>query len=506
MSSCSAIVQRLARGASLAVLALLAGCTLGPDFLRPEGPLFKDYFAGEGTRDRAEAALAADAEKPQRVVVGAKLPAEWWDLFRSPQLKSVVAQAIDGNRSLAAARATLAQAQESAYQAGAARLPSAQMEGGASRQHANYAGAGFDQAGPTSNLFSLGPSVSYNFDLFGGAARQSERQQALAEYQEYQLAGAYLAITGNAVLQAVQIASLRAQLKAVEELVAQDERNLASVEKLFRLQEATRIDVESARSQLATDRTQLPPLRQALSQTRHALTVLIGKAPAEWLPPEFDLDEFTLPEELPLSVPSGLVRQRPDVLAAEAQLHAASAQVGVATAALYPNLSLSAGMGQQALSPSTLFSGPAGIWNVANSLTAPLFNWGALDAQKRSSERALEASLATYQHTVLTSFAQVADLLDALTHDTELLEAQRIAVASTFSSVKLTRAAYAMGDAKLIQVLDAERLYQQARLGHVRTRAQRLSDTARLFAAVGGAWADWRDRERAAPLAVAKAK
>jgi len=159
-------------------------------------------------------------------------------------------------------------------------------------------------------------------------------------------------------------------------------------------------------------------------------------------------------------------------------------------------------MGQQALSPATLFSGPAAIWNVANSLTAPIFNWGGLEAQRRASERGLEASLATYQHTVLTSFAQVADLLEALSHDTELLEAQRLAVASTSSSVKLTRTAFAMGDARLIQVLDAERLNQQARLGYIRTRAQRLADTARLFAAVGGAWADWRERELKAPATV----
>jgi NodT family efflux transporter outer membrane factor (OMF) lipoprotein len=471
---------------------------VGPDFARPEAPGGRAFR--EAKQDDAVAASTGpeEAEKRQRIALGKKLSVEWWDLFRSPELDTVIRQALDGNRSLAAARATLAQAQESAVQAGAARLPTATFGATAQRTKGSGAASGLDASIPARNLFSIGPTVSYNLDVFGGLARESERQQALADSQRYFLGGAYLALTGNLVTQAVQIASLRAQIAALEEMVAQDERNYDNVAKLFELKEATKIDVEAATSQVATDRTQLPPLRQQLSVARHAVAVLVGQIPADWTPPDFDLDDFTLPEELPLSIPSELVRQRPDVLAAEAQLHAASAAVGVAAAQQYPNLVLSAGMSQQALSPSTLFAGPATIWNLANNLTAPLFNWGALDAQRRAAEHAADASRFTYQQTVLASFAQVADLLDALEHDTELLEAQRRALVSTQTSAKLTRTAFATGEARLIQVLDAERLYQQARLGYIRAKAQRYIDTAQLLVATGGSWSSWHERGTAA--------
>jgi NodT family efflux transporter outer membrane factor (OMF) lipoprotein len=255
--------------------------------------------------------------------------------------------------------------------------------------------------------------------------------------------------------------------------------------------------VRSAESQLATDRTLLPPLRQQLSIARHALALLVGEAPADWTPPDFDLAEFTLPEEVPLSVPSELVRQRPDILAAEAQLHAASATIGIATAQLYPDITLSSSLTQQALTPGTLFTPTAMIWNLAANIAAPVFAGGRLTAQKRAAEAAFEASLSAYEKTVLESFVQVANLMDALEHDREAVEAQRRALETTRGSAQATRQSFLGGEARILQVLDAERLYNQARLGYIRAVAQRLVDTTQLFLAMGGGWWEWRDRDAA---------
>jgi NodT family efflux transporter outer membrane factor (OMF) lipoprotein len=486
-----------AQAAVAVAIVGLGGCTVGPDFASPETRQ-RDGYTGE----TVELAVPGGTETKQQLAIGEKIPADWWALFRSPQLDQVLQQAIAGNRTLSAAKATLTQAQELVTQAEGQRYPQVTLSAGGTRQRTNFAAADLNQNASISNLFSLGPTVSFALDIFGGLRRQAEKQEALADFQGYQLSAAYLTLTGNAVAQAVQIGSIRAQIKAVEEIIAHDEQNIDSVGTLFRLQEATRINVQSAASQLATDRTQLPPLRQQLSQARHALAVLVGQAPADWTPPDFDLDEFVLPEKLPVNLPSELVHQRPDILAAEAQLHASSAGIGVATAQLYPSLSLSGGISQQVLSTANLFTPAANIWNIGANLTAPIFNGWSLVAQKRAAEAEFHSTLLTYEQTVLQSFQQVADTLEALTHDSELVEAERRALDSTRASVDLTRTSYATGEAKLIEVLDAERLYQQALLGYIRAAAQRLQDTAQLFVAMGGGWRDWRTADSANVAAV----
>jgi NodT family efflux transporter outer membrane factor (OMF) lipoprotein len=221
---------------------------------------------------------------------------------------------------------------------------------------------------------------------------------------------------------------------------------------------------------------------------------LIGRAPGDWAPPDFDLAEFTLPEELPVSLPSDLVRQRPDILAAEAQLHAASAAVGVATAQLYPNLNLTASFTQDALKPSRLFNPASSVFDVGANLLAPIFHGGALQAQKQAAVDAFDGALANYKETVLTSFGQVADVLQALVHDAELLEAERRALESAEASLRLTRTTYSYGNIGILQVLDAQRLAEQARLGYVRAQAQRYLDTVQLLTAMGGGWWDWPDQ------------
>jgi NodT family efflux transporter outer membrane factor (OMF) lipoprotein len=340
------------------------------------------------------------------------------------------------------------------------------------------------------NLFSLGPTVSYAPDVFGGTRRQVEQAGALAESQGEQLAAAYLALTGNVVSQAIDIAGIRLQIAATEAIVADDEQNLGLVRTRFDAGKAAESDVLIAESQLANDRTQLPPLWQQLSAARHALSVLLGRFPAEWSPTDFELADLRLPGELPLTLPSELVHQRPDILAAEASLHATSAAIGVATAQMYPSITLSASVGQEALSAGTLFTTSSTIWSLASGLTAPIFHGGALRAARRAAIDAYEASFATYRQTVLQAFAQVADVLDALAHDADLVAEQRHALDVADRSQALQRLSYREGKFDLLNLLAAERLYQEARLGYARAETQRFEDTTQLFVAMGGAW--WR--------------
>ena len=480
-------------------LTALAACTLGPDFKRPEPPATKTYTE-EGDR---QPTVPEAKEKEQHFELGKKISGQWWSLFRSQRLNEVLDMAVQHNLTLVTARATLAQAQQAIVTAQGAYLPQLDLTAGASRQRVNNALFGSQQQGPIINLFSIGPTVSYALDIWGLNRRRVEQQEALAEFQTWQLDAAYLTLTGNAVNQALQIASARAQIDTINSIIADDERNLKLVQSELAAGEATQIDVQSAASQLAADRTLLPPVRQQLSAARHALSVLVGKAPSDWVPPDFDLSEFTLPEQLPVSLPSELVRQRPDILSAEAQLHAASAAIGVATAQQYPNITLSASLTQEALQPHNLFNPMAQIFNVGSQLTAPIFHGGELEAQKQAAIEAYNGAVATYQQTVLTSFQQVADVMQALGHDAELIEAQRRALESADRSLSLTRTTYAYGNVGVLQVLDAQRLSEQARLGFVRAEVQRQLDTVQLFTAMGGGWWDWQggNPEKAASAA-----
>ena len=455
----------------LALAALVAGCTVGPDFQPPPPPAATSY----GTGETAHSARIGEA---------------WWALFRSSELDAVVKDALAGNRDLAAARATLTKAAFQAKAAGGTLWPQLDLTAAANRDRVNLAGYGFPGAPTVITLYQVGPTISYDLDLFGKAHRQIEAADAQTEAEGYQLGAATLTLTGDVVAQAVAIASLRAQLQAVDDIVADDEKNLALVREAKAAGSATEVDVLHADSQLANDRTLAPPLRQRLSVARHALALLLGRTPASWSPPDFALDSFHLPEHPPVSLPSALVHQRPDIMAAEANLHGASAAIGIATAARYPDLSLSANLLEQAAYPGALFHSAA---TAGGGVLAPLFHGGALEAQQAATEAAFEASEARYQQTVLRAFTQVADVLQALTHDADEEEAQQKAVATAQTSLHLTRLSYAAGNVGVLQVLDAQRQYQQARLGAVHAQAQRILDTAQLLLAMGGGWGEKAD-------------
>ncbi len=481
----------VARAVPLALSAMLAACTVGPDFVRPSAPPADGYLAA------GEASGPNGGADRQQELLGQRIGGAWWSLFRSPDLDRVVKDAVAGNRSLAAARSSLAQALQQATAVGGALYPRVDASAQAARERINLAAFGFAGPNPVLNLYQVGPTVSYALDLFGKTHRQVEEADALAEGQGYQLDAAYLTLTGDVVVQAVTIASLRAQIRATEDIVGDDQQNLDLVRKAKAAGSATEVDVLHADSQLANDLTLLPPIRQQLTVARHALAVLVGRAPANWTPPDFDLDGFRLPRDLPVSLPSALVRQRPDILAAEAELHAASAAIGVATAQMYPDITLSADLLQQAVFPGHLFRDAASSITAGGGVVAPLFHGGALKAQQQAAEAAYHAAMAGYEQTVLLAFAQVADVLQALDHDADEAAAQDKAVATAEASLRLTRLSFGAGNVGVLQVLDAERQYQQARLGALRARAQRHLDTAQLFLAMGGGWWDWEETPQA---------
>lgn len=468
----------------------LAGCAVGPNFKKPPAPAEPGYL------HPAPAPGVTDTQDVQHLNPGAEISGQWWQLFHSPPLEEVVRAAIAGSPTLAAANATLAQAREQVVIARAALLPS--VSGSAGVQHSRVTGQtpGLGgSAGPgssnSSNLYTMGLSASYSLDLFGGIRRNIEQQSALAEYQRYQLAAAYLTLTGDVVNEALTIASTRLQIATTEELIASDRKNLALTQREFEVGTATRADVLTADSQLAADLTQLPTLHKQLEQAYDALTVLVGREPAEWKSHEFDLSELALPREVPLTLPARLVRQRPDVLAAEAQLHASSAAIGVAIAQEFPSLNLSASVTREALQAGGLFHQFDTLFDAGGALALPIFEGGAQAAQVRAARDTFRAQAATYRSVVLEALGQVADDLWALQYDAELLTVDRHSVDVSLEALKLQQKSYAVGTTDVLDLISAERTYAQARLSYATAQVQQFQDTAGLLVALGGGW--WQD-------------
>lgn len=447
---------------------LLSACMVGPDFERPAAPATKHYDA------QAEQALDGSTNNTgaPRVDFGKKAGGDWWSALGSAKLDEVMRKAIVGNLDLEAADATIAQANEAVASVAGGLSPQVGFGAQGGRQHTgNGAGA--------SSFYAVGPQVSFDFDLFGGTKRKIEERSALAELEQHRFDAAYLTVTGDVASQAILLASAREQIKAVQVLIADDQKNLDLVRKAHDYGTATQVDIALATTQLAQDETLLPPLEQQRDVARHALSILVGKSPGDWTAPDFDLSDFSLPDNLPVSLPSELAHERPDILEAEAQLHAASADIGVATADLYPHLTLSASLTQAGPGIGTL-------WGLAAGLTGPLFDGGTRQANRRASVDGYKASLAGYQQTVIKSLGQVADVLQAIRHDSEEYAAQQRALNAAEASLRLNQQGYRVGEIGVLQVLDAERGYQRALIGQIQASTARHLDTVQLSIALGG--------------------
>lgn len=456
---------------------LLGSCTVGPDFQVPAPPQVASYG------DKNDAAAPED----QRILLGQRIAGDWWSGFRSPALDTVIRQALSDNQDIEAARQRMAEAEEQVNVAQGALLPQVALGGTAGYQKYGRSLFGpLNFSVPPFAYYSVGPTVSFPLDLFGGEKRKVERQKALLEYQGFQLDAAYQSLTAHVAAEAMALASAQAQIETLNRIIADDERNVQLVQSAIDAGSGTRVQLVTAQSQLAEDRALLPDLNQQRAVARHALSILVGKAPAEWSPPEFELADFTLPSELPVSLPSELVRRRPDIRAAEAQLHAASAGIGIATANLYPNINLTANATQQALVPGELFNSINNAYALAANLTQPIFNGGKLSAERRAAVDNYKASLAVYRQTILTAFGDIADRLQAISNGAERVKAQQAAADTASQSLDLARRSYEAGNSGILDVIDAERRNAQAQLGLARAKAQRLMDTVQLYLALGG--------------------
>ena len=485
--------------ATLAAAAALTACTVGPSFRPPQTPAPARYTpAGEQasrppseTAARPGSALSGSqtnaGDFAQSIVLGGEPAADWWTAFNSPSLDALVRRAVADNHTLATARATLAEAQQLARAQAGAEWPEVSLNAGAGRQKYGKEFLGSLFSLPPFSYVAIGASINYTVDYLGGTARSIEQQRALAQYAASEADAAYLTLTGGVVAEAMIAATAQSEIDAVGELLAEDRRNVELVRTAFEAGSVSRVDVVAAESQLASDQTRLPPLEQQLVEARHALAVLVGRAPADWAPPAITLDALKLPRAIPVRLPSELVHRRPDIVAAEARLHAATAAVGIATANLYPRITLTATGGLQSLPFQQLFDRSNTAWTLISGITAPVFDGGRLRAQRGAAVDELAASAARYQQVVLESFGQVADLLDALRHDSELLAAQSNALSAAESSADLARESYRAGNSGLLDVLDAQRQRLAAQLGLVRAQAQQYIDTAQLFLALGGA-------------------
>ncbi|HEY2357359.1 MAG TPA: efflux transporter outer membrane subunit [Phenylobacterium sp.] len=474
--------------ATASALALSACATVGPNFKAPEGP--------QGPAAAGYAMAGDPVAAGVRLSPDARVAGPWWQAFGSPELDGAIRQALAGSPSIAEARATLEKAQFQARAVRGTQFPQLDATAGAERELINLAAFGFTGfpglppfKNPTINLFSIGGSVSYDLDLFGGRRRATEEYNARTQSAARQADAAYLSLSGNMAIQAMKIASLRGQIAAVNEIIAADRHVIDMVQKAQAAGGEARSAISSGVAQLAEDEALLPPLERELDAARHQMALLSGKSPAEWTAPDFDLAKLTIPTDVPVSLPSQLIRNRPDILAAEADLHAATAAVGVAVAAQYPDIKLSANLTQEAVTPDNLFKTTSAAWNILGGLTAPVFHGGTLKAQRGAAEADARISLARYEETVLRAFVQVSDVLSDLGGDQRAIAALQSAVDAAQTSANDAQTAYRLGGGPLFNVIDTQRSLSRTRRALAQAQGQRMADIVQLYAATA---ADWR--------------
>jgi NodT family efflux transporter outer membrane factor (OMF) lipoprotein len=469
------------------LMAGLAGCAVGPDFKRPAAPTATDYGSASARQAVAPEVTRADT---QHFVAGANIPYQWWQVFGSEQLNRVVEQALAANPSVQAAQAALRQAHELYLAQRTTFFPNVQGSFAANRSEFPVNTLTSPTVAPNSTytLYTAQLTLSYAPDIFGSTRRQVEIAKAQEQSARFQLEASYVTLSTNVVVAAIQEASLRSQIATTERLVQMEHQLTDLVQRQRGLGTASDLDVLSQQSLEAQTAQELPPLQKQLGQMRDALTALMGKLPSEELQQAFELTDMTLPADLPLSLPSKLVEQRPDVREAEENLHMASAAVGVAIADLLPQFAITADAGSSALTLGKLFSPYTGFWDAGASLTQTLFDAGALLHKKRAADAALDQAAAQYRAAVVLACQNVADTLRAIEADADAQQASAAAERAAKQSFDLAQKQRSLGTISLVALLGAEQVYNNAALSEIQARANRYADTAALFQALGGGW------------------
>jgi NodT family efflux transporter outer membrane factor (OMF) lipoprotein len=474
-------------------MALVAACSVGPNFHRPAPPSASGYTARPLPAQTAGPA-------PQRFLAGGPVAARWWTLFGSPDLDALEDEALKANPDLKSAEAALRQARELYLAQRATLWPTVDLAANATR--AKNSGTIAPPLANNSQSYALYQgqlNLSYDLDLFGGVRRQVESVAAQADAQRYQTEAAYLTLTTNVAGAAVQLASLDAQLEATGQVIAADRRLLELTRQQQALGQASTADVAAASATLEQAEQLAPPLRKQIDQQRDLLAVLVGRPGADAPTQRLALGAFTLPRELPVSLPADLVRQRPDVLAAEANVHVASAQVGVAVAARLPDVTLTGSAGGASTAITTLLSPQNTLWSVSGNVAQTVFDAGALRHKQKAAEAALEQARSQYRSAVLVALQNTADVLQAIVEDAESDRHAAAAQAAADRSLRLARQQLAEGEVGALPELNAEAAYDQAEVATAQAHAARYADTVALFQALGGGW--WNDPKRQADAA-----
>jgi NodT family efflux transporter outer membrane factor (OMF) lipoprotein len=476
------------------VVALVCACAMGPDFVPPAPPDDAGYTPGHALTRTVSSHIPGG--QAQRFAKGRDIPGDWWRLFGSWPLKTLIERALKNNPDLAAAQAALRVAQANLAAGKGAFFPTIDADFSASRQKPPISGPAIPNENgnlvlpesPTFNLFTGQVLVSYTPDVFGGIRRNVESLQAQSDNQRFQLEATYLTLTSNIVVAAVQEASLRGQIDATRSLVKIATDVLQLLRTQFNAGQISESDVVAQEAALAQIEQTLPPLQRQLAQQRHLLSALTGGLPNQEPPEKFTLVGLKLPRDLPVSVPSQLVQQRPDLRAAEENWHSASAQIGVAVANRLPNVTLTANLGSTVPSVEQLFSPGTGTWAIAGSVLQPIFHGGTLYQREVAARATFEQASSQYRSTVITAFQNVADSLSALGNDAVALQKAVAAENATSRSLTIARRRLELGDINYILVLNAQQTYFQALLTRVQAQASRFADTAALFHALGGGW------------------
>jgi NodT family efflux transporter outer membrane factor (OMF) lipoprotein len=472
---------------ALAGMAAVAGCTAGPDFKRPDKPATESYTP-EKLDLRTSSAPGTEGGATQAFVEGRDIPGDWWTLYRSPELTGLIDQALKANPDLDAAQAALRQANELLFAQQATLFPTLSANAQAQQVKANGATTGISSQPFVFGVETASVNIAYSPDVFGGGRRSVEAQAAQAEFERYQLEATYLTLTSNVVVAAVNLASLRGQIAATEQVIRLQTDGLALVQTQFGLGGASQADVLTQQAALRQTEATLPPLQKQLAQQRNQLMTLLGKPPSEDAGQSIQLSTFHLPEELPLSLPSQLVEQRPDVRSAEAQVHVASANIGVAVSAQLPQFNITGAFGYAALGIGSLFLPGSQAWSMGLALAQTLFDAGKLSHQKQAAVAAYDKAAAQYRSTVLSAFQDVANALRALQADADGLRTAVAAEETAAASLNLAQQQYQLGAINYLILLNAQQTYQTAVINRVKAQGTRFSDTAALFQALGGGW------------------
>src|SRR5579883_339185 len=470
----------------------LTSCMVGPDFKPPSPPSTSSYTSSTPSplpHKTASAPALGKSGKAQHFIYGGDIPGEWWRLFHSPEINELIQVGFKNSPSVIAVKARQLEARENVTIQTAPLFPAMSAQFSPSRQPFSNETAGVTE--PPSiifNLFNTSVNVGYTLDVFGGQRRQLEIAKAQRLDEQYDIKAAKTTLAGNIATTAITIASLRAQIKETRDLIQSQQNLLDHLKTQYRLGGSTQLDVESQQYKLEQTRATLPPLQQNLEKNYHALAVLIGELPSETHLPLFNLDKLILPTDVPISIPSRLLKQRPDIQSAEATLHTACAQIGVSTANLYPTFNLTAMYGWASLTLGQQFNNVTNYWLYGGTVSESLFQGGALTAQKRLDTYAYYDALSSYRLTVLQAFQQVADALRALQNDAQQLKEQNRAEIAAKRTLDMTLRQFRLGGTSFVSLLIAQQIYQQARLNRITIQAARYTDTAALFVALGGGW------------------